>query len=116
MKGINFIQSTLQSGKFDYEISVEGDLSNRAELHSELSKEALRNSRHEAEQLAEVLGIKVKGVDSIRQDRWDDDEMGYLCCEQEHALYRSADPRPSDEIGAKKIEEKVNLKIKWILE
>lgn len=119
MKNINFIQETLQDGKFDYEISIDGDLSNRSKLHTELSKEALIYSKHEAEQLAEVLGLKVKGVDSIRQSRWDDDddEMDYLCCEQEIVRYKKCDePRHSDEISAKKITESVNLKIKWILE
>ncbi len=117
MKVINFIQSTLQSGKFDYELSVEGDLSNRAEIRSDLSKEAVKNSRQEAEQLAEVLGIKVKGVDSIRQDRWgDDDDMDYVCCEQVYYCKSFVGSRPSDDIGAKKTEESMKLKIKWILE
>ncbi len=46
---------------------------------------------------------------------YDDDEM--LCCECEtsNILYRSA-PRPSDDLGAKTVEETVNLKVKWILE
>lgn len=114
MKKINFIQSTLKSGKFDYELSVDGDLSNKAEIRSELSKEALKNSRQEAEQIAEVLGIKVKGVEFISQIGWEEDEANCIC-EKEVCLERVT-PRPSNNIGSKKITENVNLKIKWILE
>ena len=118
MKNLNFIESILQEGKYDYELSVEGDLSNRAELRTELSKQALLNSKKEAEQLAEVLGIKVKGVDSIRQDRWGDREDTDYLCGEELTLCSPmcAPPRASDDIGSKKIEESVKLKIKWILE
>lgn len=114
MKEINFIQSTLQSGKFDYELSVDGDLSNKLEIRSELSKEALKNSRQEAEQIAEVLGLKVKGVESISQNGWEEDEADFI--REKEVCFERATPRPSDNIGSKKIIEKVSLKIKWILE
>ncbi len=65
------------------------------------------------EKLAEELGICVKGVDSIRKNRWGaDDKMDF---ENEVCFRRSA-PRPSNYIGAKKTEESVELKIGWILE
>ena len=113
LKSINFIQSLLQKGKYEYEITVRGVISNRRAIRLELAKEALSHSREEAEQLADVLGIKVQGVESIRRDRWDEDE------EIEIVRYKKCvgdcPPRASDELGRELVEECVNLKVKWIM-
>ncbi len=117
MKRINLIQSILQDGKYDYMLSVDGSVSYRTKLRTELSKEALLKSKQEAEQLAEVLGLRVKGVESIRHDRWDDGEYPeWGCCEQEYSYSDYLKSRISDGIAAEKTEESVNLKVKWILE
>ena len=113
MKTINCIQSVLQQGKYDYELDVDGDLSSREALKLELTKEALLNSKKEAEQLAEVLGMKVKGVDSLVKERWDDctTELARTCCPM-----GETNSRPSDLIGAQMTDESIDLKVKWILE
>ena len=114
MKAINSIQSILIKGKYSYELNIDGDISDMGEQKIELAKQALLNSKHEAEQLAEILGIKVKGIESIRKNRWDDDDdegiVHYRGCFEEESY------RPSDNIGAKTIEVSEELKVKWILE
>ena len=106
----------LQKGKYDYELNVDGDVSNRCDLRTELAKEALKNSRNEAEQLAEVLGIRVKGVESIRK-MWDDGAEIIECCMRDNLDCLSMEPpRVSDSLGVKTVKEIVNLKVKWILE
>lgn len=117
LKVINAIQSVLHDGKFEFYLDVSGDVSNRQELYTELTKEALRNSKHAAEELAGVLGIKVKGVESIRKNGWDDDSEVYDdVCEQERVSIIESISRPSDEVGGQVIEESVRLNVKWILE
>ena len=69
--------------------------------------------RQEAEQIAEVLELKVKGVESISQNGWEEDEADFI--REKEVCFERATPRPSDNIGSKKIIEKVSLKIKWIL-
>ncbi len=118
MKLINEIQSLLYMGKYSYELVVTGDISNRTQLKIELAKEALNNSKKEAEELAETLELKLKGVDSIRKDRWDDGSMDYEG-EEDRKLpnfYKKAPSRTADNIGVKVIEESTNLKVRWILE
>ena len=98
-------------------LSVDGSVSYRTKLQTELSKEALLKSKQEAEQLAEVLGLRVKGVESIRHDRWDDGEYPeWRHCEKEYSYSDYLKSRISDGIAAEKTEESVNLKVKWILE
>lgn len=116
MKMINYVQTILQNGKYDYELDIDACVSNRKEVKRELTKEALLDSKKEAEQIAEALGIQLKGIDSICKDCWDDEdeieeEMGE--CE---VAYPEGGSRTSDSLGAKMIEEKVTLIVKWILE
>ncbi len=113
MKYINGIQSILSKGGYRYLLSVNGENSKRDETHIELAKQAVRNSKEEAEQLAEVLGVKVQGIESITKDTCrgygaGGDLLGLLGDFEED--------RPSDNIGAKLVEESVELKVKWILE
>lgn len=116
MEKINRIQELLQEGKYDYEIDVDGDISNRRELKMELAAEALNNSKTEAELLAASLGITVKSIESIRRDRWDDEVEMKVLCRGMANLFGTRRPRNTDKIGAKTIEESVNLKVKWNLE
>ena len=116
MEKINRIQELLQEGKYDYEIDVDGDISNRRELKMELAAEALKNSKTEAELLAASLGITVKSIESIRKDRWDDEVEMIVLCRGMANPFGTRRPRNTDKIGAKTIEESVNLKVKWNLE
>ena len=117
MEIINMIQEILQKGRFSFNLDINSDVSNRSEIRMELAKEALQKSKYAAEQLADVLGIMVIGVDSIRRDRWDDGVERY---EENGRLIGSkmCEPtaRPSNNICVKICEESVNLKVKWILE
>ena len=114
MKYINGIQSILSKGGYRYLLSVSGENSKRDETHIELAKQAVRNSKEEAEQLAEVLGVKVQGIESVCKET----RRGYNCGAGDilGLLDDFEEERPSDNIGAKLIEESVELKVKWILE
>lgn len=121
MKLLNRIQGALQKGKYDYTMYISGDISYHHQLLSELSQEALNNSKDIAEKLAASSDMKVKGIESIRKDYWDDEDEGNS--------RRAGDagagdilgldyddfggPRPADEIEAKYIEEDVRMKITW---
>ncbi len=118
---LNRIQAALQHGRYNYTMYVDGDISYRHQLLVELSQEALNNSKDIAEKLAASSDLRVKGIESIRKDSWDDEE--------DHTSRRGGDwgvgaiisldddifgmPRVADEIEAKYIEEDVRLKITW---
>ena len=120
MKRINAVQAILHKGGFNYLITVTGDISYKQALKNELSRKALLNSKAEAEQLAEALGMQVKGVESIRKDRWGDEPIGFdgnsFGGDMFRDLFGNAENRESDNLAAAVTEEKVNLKVSWILE
>ncbi len=112
---INEIRTMLQEGKYEYDFDVKGEISNIDNIKIELSKEALKKSREEAEQLAGVLGIKVKGVKSIQKGSWRvEDYAGWLHCEQEIPVKQVN--RISNNLSAEIREESVTLKVSWIME
>lgn len=124
LRVINHIQGALMHGKYNYTMYVDGDISNRHEVLAELSQEALSNSRDIADKLAASTGMEVKSIESVRKDRWDDEEDRSMRCGDAGAGYGAGDifgdiygdlygKRASDEIEAKYIEEDVRLKVTW---
>lgn len=118
---INRIQGALQKGKYNFTFYVEGDISYRHRLFTELSQEALNNSKDIAEKLAASSDMRVKGIESIRKDRWDDedDRNEHRCGDAGCGDILGLDDddfggaRISDEIEAKYISEDVRLKVTW---
>lgn len=122
VKLLNRIQGALQKGKYDYTMYISGDISYHHQLLAELSQEALNNSKDIAEKLAASSDMKVKGIESIRKDYWDDEDdrnsrrVGEAGAGDILGLDFDDDfggPRAADEIEAKYIEEDVRLKITW---
>ncbi len=121
VKILNRIQGALQHGKYNYVIDIYGDVADSHQVLSELSEEALNNSKNIAYRLAANADMRVKGIESIRKDRWDDEEdigrrpgdwgCNDICGIDEDDLYGGT--RPSDEIEAKYIEKEVRLKVTW---
>ena len=74
LRFINRVQAILQEGRYNYTMRIDGNISYRHQLLSELSQEALNNSKEIADKLAESQGMKVARIESIRKDRWDDEE------------------------------------------
>lgn len=116
MKYINRIHDILCKGNYCYELSVSGDISNKSEIVIELAKEAVMNSKREAEQIAEVLGIKLIGIESIRNDKWDSEPDYIELCRCKSYHKEIEDNRVSDNIEARLLEQEVKLKVTWILE
>ena len=119
---LNRIQGALQHGRYNYTMYVDGDISYRHQVLAELSQEALNNSKDIAEKLAASSDMRVKGIESIRKDYWDDEEdqnsrkagdagSGDILLGIDNKLFGL--PRVSDEIEAKYLEEDVRLKITW---
>ncbi len=112
MKLINALRSILQKGEYDFIFLVEQRISNVEEIHRELVKEALLNSRKSAEDLAESMGMKVDSIESLEEEA----DRTYLCCERERGITNpgnSIEYPKSNELGAKIIKEEAEIKVKW---
>ena len=115
MELINAIQTLLQKGKYEYAITVTGEISNIAQIKNELAKEALKNSREQVEQIASALGMTVKGVKSIKNNEWIN-EYGDIFGE----LYgagrgKKTQPRPSDSIQPMETTVEACIEVIWTL-
>ncbi len=115
---INSVQTILKKGKYNYTLHVDGDISYRHRLLTELSQEALNNAKDIAYKLAEDQDKMIIGLESIRKDGWDDEEDGRYC--QSAGDWGCGDicgfddiGRPSDDIEAKYISEEVRMKVTW---
>lgn len=65
MSAINRIRQIVDENEYSIEFSLNYEMSNEAEIREELIKEALLNSKKKAEELADTLGLKVVGVESL---------------------------------------------------
>lgn len=116
MERINLIRDILDTEKYDIHFELDYELSNEDRIREELLKEALIDSKKKAEQLADVLGMQVKGVksvetyrrsrDSVEMDWMENYEPGtYFDCETEH-------PK-SNALKAKEATLDESIEVKW---
>ncbi|WP_026508521.1 SIMPL domain-containing protein [Butyrivibrio sp. MC2013] len=112
----NSLMDLIEKSDMDVDLNVQYSLSNKKELHDELLKEAINDSRKKAELIAETMDQKISGIDTVEQgDRYDRSE--YMCCEQERAIsvpYRK--PQLSDQLKAPTTKETEAIEIVWIME
>ncbi len=113
MKLINTLRSILQKGEYDFFFSVDQSIANKDEIHRELVKEALLNSRKSAEDLAESMGMRVDSIESLEEEG----DLSLLLCEQERGIAdyneESTDYPKSNELGARIIKEEAEIRVKW---
>lgn len=120
MDTINAIRDILDNEKCDVHFELDFDLSNEDEIKDELLKEALLDSRQKAEMLADSLGMKVIGIESVetysRNRNYGD--MTWMHCEQERCIVSSGVlKRPkSNELKAKEEILSESIEVKWIIE
>jgi uncharacterized protein YggE len=112
MKSINMIRSITDAMECDAEFSLDYELSNENELHEELRKAAILDSKRKAEEIAATLGLAVKKAKKMG-DRSNMDEYGdRLCCCVGDILGLD-DFTMSNELGAKETTESETVYITW---
>jgi len=102
---------------FDVDLDCDYHLTNTQELHAELLKEALADSRKKADFIAETMGQKIVGIDHVSHHRYRD--SNFLCREQERCPdLPSSSPtmRLSDKIDAPLTTESENIEVVWLME
>ena len=87
MPFVNSLMSMISEQDFSVDLDCKYQLTNRQEIHMELMKEALADSRSKAEIIAGVTGQKIVGIDSIQHDRYS--YMDWMCNDRENLFYDS---------------------------
>lgn len=116
----NVIYAIIKKEDFNVETKTDFFLSNKNELHNELLKEALLDSKKKAELIAETNNQIVKYAELISDNKYDanydenfdDDDFksGDVC-----GIVLD-DDSPFAELSAKQIEEYANLYVTWVIE
>lgn len=116
MPFINGLMDLIHQQNFSVDLSCDYELTNRRDLHTELMREALADSRAKADAIAAMMGQKITGIDSVDYNKnssssWDD-----MIQERKIPYVASAAPRLSDKIEPRLIEESESIKVVWLIE
>ncbi len=118
MQFANYVMAMVQEKKYDVDIDTDYYLSNRVQIHNVLIKEAIKDSKDKASFIAEEMGQKIIGIDSVEiGDRYDS-YMDYVCCEERsrsHAPCYGALPH-SNKLQSPVTEESASVSVDWLIE
>lgn len=114
MAFVNGLMDMIREQDFAVDLDCDYHLTNRAELHMELMKEALADSKKKAEVIAEIMGQKIIGIDSVEHDRHND--MEWMCCEQERGIIREGAAPLSNQLEAPITTESETISVVWLIE
>lgn len=114
MEIVNHIRQILMIEKMHIEIYTEYEVSNLSEIHKELMKMAMIDSKNKAETLAEVLGQRVVGIINASKDGIKDNSAtifeNVARCEMPMFLAKS------DKLQADTTTEIEEITVKWKVE
>lgn len=115
MSVLNHIKDILKKENFDADLSIYHYISNILDIHKELLKEAIEDSKAKAEIIASTMGQKLTGIDKVLFG----DKYGRIETEEDffeehvHALRGSS---LSDELSADTQTVKECVEVDWIIE
>ena len=117
MEFANYIRELVVEKKYDVEIKTENTLSNIEEVRKELLKFAIEDSKEKAGYVAELMGQKIVGIESIEtSEQQREKNKMWLCCEQERGFADRRKSVLSDELKSPSTVMKETVDIVWILE
>lgn len=113
MPFINGLMDTVRDQDFSVDMDCSYHYTNKQELHTELLKEAVANSKKKAELIAEVMGQKVIGIDSVEHDSYRDQPF---LCEMEPCVAMGCDYGLSNQLESPLTTESESIDVVWLIE
>ena len=110
----NRILKIISENDINAYLDTESYISNKKEIHEELLKEAVKDSRRKAELIAMANDQKVKYIDSVEDDRYmdeDDDSPSFM-----NIIAPAGEGLLSDELRGEELTETEEIYIKWVIE
>ena len=111
---VNSLMTMVREQDFAVDFTCDYYLTNRADLHMKLMKEALADSKKKAEVIAEIAGQKIIGIDSIKHDEYSD--MLWIACEKEKSMILPGSTSLSDQLEAPLTTESETINVVWLIE
>ena len=102
------------------DIAIESSykLSNEREIHDELIKQAVANSKHRAEAIAATVGKKIIGIKSVSMNSYGEDSIRYCDMLAPDSL-RYEKPKSldlSNQLAANSTTESESVDVEWIID
>ncbi len=115
MRTINYFTEMIREQNYSVDFDCDYHIINKQELHTELLKEALADSKQKAEFIAETMGQKIIGIDSVEYTRYD--ENRWLACEAERGIISESHDMPlSNQLEAPLRKESETIDVVWLIE
>ena len=116
MQTINRLNELIRSKNYLATLSAEYLLSNRAALYRQLLKDALTDSRRQAEMIAETMGQTITGIDSVT--KYPSCAAGIHLCEGNDSWIFQDLVRPllSNHLAAPRATESETIEVVWLIE
>lgn len=116
MSFINMILDHIRQQDYDIAIESTYELSNEREIHDELIKQAVANSKHRAEAIAATVGKKIIGIKSVSMNTYSEDSVRYCDMLAPDSLNfekpKSLDL--SNQLAANSTTESESVDVEWI--
>ena len=114
----NYLRQIIIDKEYDVDIDVSYSISNLKEIHNELLKEALEDSKAKATFIAEAMGEKIVGIDEMKfREHYGSND--YMWQEQERGIHRLAESHSfshSNKLKAKETTETETIDVTWLIE
>lgn len=115
MKLINAIMSLIKDKGYDADIESKYQISNLEKIHENLLKEAMLDSKRKATLIAESVGQKVVGIDSVDSTYSSRNTMDLMTCEK-YRLMEDKQFAYSNKLKSPVTTESENITVTWLVE
>ena len=113
MPFINSLMDTIRDQDFSVDMDCSYRYSNNQNLHDVLLREAVEDSKKKAEFIAEIMGQKVIGIESVNHDSFYDEPFLY---EMKACVAMSCDYSLSDQLESPLTRESESIDVVWLIE
>ena len=119
MNTLNRLTEIIKENSLKVDMDISFKLSNMLELHEQLLKEAVLDSKKKAEMIASAMGQKVIGIETLnageRYNSYDSEEKAYYD-QFTHKLGETHSRSKSNRLQAPFITEYEHVDVEWIIE
>lgn len=119
MNVINRLSEIIKENQFKVDMDISFKLTNMLEVHEQLLKEAVLDSKKKAEMLASAMGQKVIGIETLnaadRYNSYDSEEKAYYDLFT-YKLSASTKKSISNRLKAPLVTEYENVEVEWLIE
>lgn len=115
MEFTNHIMTLIQDKHYNVDIDTDYSISNITEIHNNLIKEAIEDSKQKAKFIAESMGQKIIGVDSVKIGEQYNNHVHRMICETHQNFFKCCELEYSNMIQSPVTKESESVEVVWLI-